>query len=132
MSLGSTGISQQAMDEKFMAQSPTLEGGREGQSGMLGMLASGYDKMQGFSQFLGDTPEERVTNAKAFAAMVKDVGSLGKTMSDSTLMQRMLKDSTRGITSIGGGEGPSGGIAAIPKTFDPTMAQGIMSRLGFK
>lgn len=93
---------------------------------------AGLSKMQKFAEFLGSTPEEREKNAKAFAAMVKDIGNIGRTMSESSLMQRMMSEQMGGAAYIGEGTSPSGGIAAIPRTFDPSQAQGIMAQLGFK
>jgi len=95
-------------------------------------MKAGFDKMQGFASFLGDDPKEREINAKKFAALVKDVGNIGKDVSDSTLMQRMMKEGMSGPQYISEGQGPSGGVSAIPRTFDPATAGQIMSRLGFK
>jgi|SRR5215467_4148474 len=129
--IGSTGaIAETARPSPdFMGPMP---GARQGSSGALGALAAGYDKMQNFASFLGDTPEERANNAKKFAAMVKDIGNLGTSISDSTLMQRMMKEQMKGPMAITEGQNPSGGVGAIPRTFDPGSAAGIMSRLGFK
>jgi hypothetical protein len=92
----------------------------------------GLKKMTDFASFLGDTPEERADNAKKFAALVKDVGNTVKDVGDSTLMQRMMKEQMGGAQFIGEGQSPSGGISPIPRTFDPSAAAQIMSRLGFK
>lgn len=129
--LGSTGTMAEMPrpSPDFMGPMPA---GRQGASGALGMMAKGFDKMQNFASFLGDTPEERADNAKKFAAMVKDVGNLGKDISDSTLMQRMMKEQMGGPSYIGEPSSPSGGVSAIPRTFDPSQAASIMSRLGFK
>lgn len=128
--LGSTGTMGEMPrpSPDFMGPMPA---GRQGSSGVLGGLAAGFDKMQNFASFLGDTPEERADNAKKFAAMVKDVGNLGKDISDSTLMQRMMKEQMAGPSYISEGQNPSGGVSAIPRTFDPSSV-GVMSRLGFK
>jgi len=120
------------MDQQFQAQSPTLVGGREGESGMMGALSRGMDKAKMVSSFMGDNEQERIANLKAFTALTKDIGGVTTALSQSTLMDRIMKEGTKPMTTMGGEGGPSGGIAAIPKTFDPAMAQGIMSRLGFK
>lgn len=88
--------------------------------------------MQKFAGMLGDTPEERAKNATKFAALVKDVGSIGRTLQDSTLMQRMMKEQMSGGGTIIPGASPSGGVASIPRSFDPGQAANIMSQLGFK
>jgi len=104
---------------------------RQGASGALGGLSGALDKVKSFTDFLGDTPEEREKNAQRFAALVKDVGNMGKNISESTLMQRMMKESMkRPMAALGGGE-PAGGVSPIPKTFDPATAGAIMSRFGF-
>jgi hypothetical protein len=105
---------------------------RQGASGLMGGLAKGLDKIQGFSSFLGDTQEERENNAKKFAALVKDIGNVGTDVMESTLMQRMMKEGSGGPSYISEGQSPSGGVSAIPRTFDPATAGQIMSRLGFK
>lgn len=129
--LGSTGTMTEMArpSPDFMGPMP---GEMKGQSGLLGGLQGGFDKMQDFASFLGDTPEERENNAKKFAALVKDIGNMGQSVSDSTLMQRMMKHAGGGPTAIMEGQGPSGGISAIPRTFDPATAGQIMSKLGFK
>jgi hypothetical protein len=88
--------------------------------------------MQRFAGFLGDDPDEREKNAKAFAALAKDIGGIGRTMSESSIMQRMMKEQMGGSATMIPGGSPAGGIAAIPRTFDPGQASNIMSQLGFK
>jgi hypothetical protein len=105
---------------------------RQGATGIVGGLSKGLDKIKGMASFLGDTQEERENNAKKFAALVKDIGNVGKDVADSTLMQRMMKEQMGGPAYISEGASPSGGVSAIPRTFDPATAGQIMSRLGFK
>lgn len=105
-------------------------GGNPG-SGLLGMLG-GIRKMTDFASLLGDTQEERVQNAQKFAALVKDVGNVVQDAGESTLMQRMMQASMSGPMYLDSGANPSGGVAAIPRTFDPAMASQIMSRTSFK
>jgi len=96
-------------------------------------LLGGFKKMADFSSFLGDDPEEREQNAKAFAALVKDVGASVNDMTESTLMQRMMKEAMGGGGGhLSSGTGPSGGVAAIPKTFDPSLASHIVNQMGYK
>jgi hypothetical protein len=109
-----------------------MPGARQGASGVAGGLSKGLDKIKGFASFLGDSQDERENNAKKFAALVKDIGNMGKDMADSTLMQRLMKESMSGPAYMSEGQAPSGGIAAIPPTFDPATAGRIMSQLGFK
>jgi hypothetical protein len=109
-----------------------MPGVRQGASGVAGGLSKGLDKIKGFASFLGDSQDERENNAKKFAALVKDIGNMGKDMADSTLMQRLMKESMSGPAYMSEGQAPSGGIAAIPPTFDPATAGRIMSQLGFK
>lgn len=99
-------------------------------TGFLGML-EGLKNLNGFAMKLGDTPEEREKNAKAFASAVKDVGSLTANLSESTLMQQMMKN-MGGPSYLDTGTSPSGGVAAIPKTFDPSMASHIVNQMGYK
>lgn len=100
-------------------------------SGLMGVL-SGFKKLTDFAGFLGDTPEEREKNAKQFAALVKDVGGAVNDMGDSTLMQRMMKASMSGPQYLNDGSSPSGGVAAIPRTFDPSLASHIVNQMGYK
>lgn len=88
--------------------------------------------MQRMANLLGDTPEERTKNAKQFAAMVKDVGSMGASMQQGTLMKRMMKEQMRMPMAVMGGGGPTGGVAAIPRSFDPGEAAASMNRAGYK
>lgn len=124
--MGATGIEGARPSPDFMGPMPA-EGAVE-PSGLLG----GLKKMTNFASFLGDTPEERADNAKKFAALVKDVGNTVKDVGDSTLMQRMMKEQMGGPSYVSEGQSPSGGVSAIPRTFDPSQAASIMSRLGFK
>jgi hypothetical protein len=101
------------------------------QDQMQAML-KGAGTLNSFASILGKTPEEREANAKAFAALTKDVGNAVKDMSESTLMQRMMEHSMSGPSYLDTGTSPSGGVAAIPKTFDPAMAAQIMNRFGFR
>ena len=132
--VGSTGTvpSTQAADAAAGTAGPVMPGGakRTGQSGMMGMLA-GLKDMSSFAIKLGDTPEEREKNAKAFAAAVKDIGSLTANLSESTLMQSMMKN-MGGPAYLDTGASPSGGVAAIPKTFDPSLASHIVNQMGYK
>jgi hypothetical protein len=89
-------------------------------------------KMQDFSSFLGDTTEEREKNAAKFAAMVKDVGNVGRSMADSTLMQRMMTHSMGGTGTIVDSGGGGQSISPVPRTFDPAAAGNIVNQLGFK
>jgi len=116
----------------FMGPMPGEVTGASGALGAMGGAVRGIKKMTDFASFLGDTPEERADNAKKFAALVKDVGNTVKDVGDSTIMQRMMKESMGGPSYISEGQSPSGGISAIPRTFDPATAGQIMSRLGFK
>src|SRR4029077_8203569 len=84
------------------------------------------------SNLFGKDQKEREKNAKAFAALVKDVGDATKTLGSSTLMQRMMTEQMRAPMAIVGGGGASGGVAAIPRSFDPGAAAASMSRAGFK
>jgi hypothetical protein len=81
--------------------------------------------MQKFTNLLGKTPEEREKNAKIFAALVKDLGNVGKSLTDSTLMQRMMSEQMGGIQPMGEG-GPGGMPAAIPRSdfSNPIVPQG--------
>lgn len=132
--LGSAGTTQTALDTQYGAQAPTIPGSaaRTGQSGILGAGAGALDTMRSFAMKLGKTPEEREKNAKAFAALVKDVGSMASTMSESSLMQRMMEHSMSGPTFLDTGTAPSGGVASIPKTFDPSVASHIVNQMGYK
>jgi hypothetical protein len=100
--------------------------------GTPGTFVNNVGFLQRVGKFFGDTQEEREKNAKAFAALTKDLGGIGRTMSESSLMQRMMKEQMAGEATMIPGGSPAGGIAAIPRTFDPGTAQGIMSQLGFK
>jgi hypothetical protein len=95
-------------------------------------LQQNLSLMQRFANLLGATPEERTKNAKQFAAMVKDVGSMGASMQQGTLMKRMMKEQMRMPMAVMGGGGPAGGVAAIPRSFDPGEAAASMNRTGFK
>jgi len=97
----------------------------------MGILG-GFKKLNDMASFMGDTPEEREKNSKAFAALVKDVGSSVTDISESTLMQRMMKESMGGPAYLDSGASPSGGVAAIPKTFDPSLASHIVNQMGYK
>jgi hypothetical protein len=88
--------------------------------------------MQRFANLLGKDPKERAENAKVFAAMVKDVGSLGANMQQSTLMKRMMTEQMRAPLAIMGGGQASGGVGAIPRSFDPGEAAASMNRVGYK
>lgn len=124
-SMGTPGVEGPRPSPDFMGPMPPV--GKTDPSGMLG----GLSKMTDFASLLGDTPEERADNAKKYAALVKDVGNSVNDISQSTLMQRMMKHKT-GPQYVQEGQSPSGGVAAIPRTFDPQTAGQIMSHLGFK
>jgi hypothetical protein len=124
--MGSPGVEGARPSPNFMGPMPAE--GAVAPSGILG----GVKKLTDFASFLGDSPEERADNAKKFAALVKDVGNTVSDVSDSTLMQRMMKEQMGGPSYIGEGGSPSGGVSAIPRTFDPQTAGQIMSKLGFK
>ena len=94
----------------------------------MGNLMAGFKKFQDFSQILGDTPEERSDNAKRFAALVKDIGNVGKDLQESTLMERMMKAGTKPFATIPGGSA-SGGVTGMS---EPRLSPAIMSQLGFK
>jgi hypothetical protein len=84
--------------------------------------------MQKFTNLLGKTPEEREKNSKIFAALVKDLGNVGKSITDSTLMQRMMSEQSGGMAMLDQG-GQGGMPAAIPRT---DYGPGIMPSGGFK
>jgi hypothetical protein len=56
------------------------------------------------------------------------VGNIGKTVADSTLMQRMMKEQMGGPSVITGGSA-SGGVGAIPQS---NVGGPVMSSLGFR
>jgi hypothetical protein len=120
------------------AGTPTAEssGGTPAGPGPAGGITPTFAKnlslTQRFAEMLGKTPEERERNAKAFAALTKDISGITRTMSESSLMQRMMQEQMGGAGELIPGASPSGGIAAIPRTFDPGQASNIMSQLGFK
>jgi len=76
---------------------------------------------------LGDTQEEREKNAEALSAMVQDIGSMGKTASESSLMRRMMTHQMRPLAVLSEGN-PAGGVAAIPNEI---MAP-VMAQMGFR
>jgi len=106
---------------------PPVDAGT-GQPVPLDSLKENMGLMQKFSNLLGDTPEERAQNAKVFSALVKDVGNIGKTVADSTLMQRMMKSQMGGPSVVTSGSA-SGGVGGI----QPSNAGApIMNSLGFR
>jgi len=87
-----------------------------------GGLMANLAKLKDTMSLFGSTPEEREKNAKAFAAMVKDVGSLGQNLQSSTLLQRLFRHGLKApIADIGGGQ-PTAGVSPIPRSFDPSIA----------
>jgi hypothetical protein len=86
--------------------------------------------MNSMANMLGKTKEERTTNAKALAAVVKDLGSLATTASETTLLQRMMEAQGSGIGFVSApGSGP--GIGDVPRSFSPAAAAPVMSQVGF-
>lgn len=103
-------------------------GGGGGLSGVLGA----FSKLNGIASMFGKDPKEREANAKTFASLVKDVGNTVTDLSESTLMQRMMEASMGGPSYLSEGGNASGGVGAIPKTFDPSLASHIMNQMGYK
>jgi len=99
-------------------------------SGIIGGLSSVLGKIKNFTDFLGDTPEEKERNAQKFAALAKDINNTMKDVNESTLMQRLMKEASRRDITVGP-QGISGGFA-MPKTLDSGIAQAVMSQLGFR
>ena len=97
-----------------------------GGGGMGGLGAA----MTGIQNMLGKTPEEREKNAKALAAGVKDINGLVGTISETTLLQRMMEAQGAGLGFVSGSPGAS--VGDIPRSFTPASASPIMSQLGFK
>jgi hypothetical protein len=85
--------------------------------------------MNGLQNMLGKTRDERVTNAKALAAVVKDVSSLATTASETTLLQRMMEAQSNGLGFAT--PSPTSGISEPPRTFSAAAAAPIMSQVGF-
>ena len=87
--------------------------------------------MRGMQNMLGKTPEERETNAKALSAAVRDINGLVGTMSETTLLQRMMEAQGSGMGFVEGSPGSAAG-AEIPRSFTPSSASPIVSQLGFR
>jgi hypothetical protein len=85
--------------------------------------------MNSMANMLGKTREERTTNAKALAAVVKDISSLASTASETTLLQRMMEAQSNGLGFAT--PAPTQGIQEVPRTFSPAAAAPIMSQVGF-
>jgi len=86
--------------------------------------------MQKFANLLGKDPDERAKNAKVFAAMVKDLGNVGKAMSDSTLMQRMMSEQMNAPQMLeGGGAAPN--VGAIAPSAGGGINTPVMATGGF-
>jgi hypothetical protein len=83
--------------------------------------------MKGIQNILGHTPEERETNAKALAASVKDINGLVSSMSESTLMQRMMEAQGHGLGFMEGS--PGAPVSPIERT---PLGGPVMSQLGFR
>jgi len=100
-------------------------------------MLDNFNYINQFAMGLGDSPDERTKNIQAISSMVASLGKTGKDITNSTLLQRMMKHRLRPIAPLpGGGEGygQAGGAvaAAMPNTFTPDVAQAIMSRMGYK
>jgi hypothetical protein len=112
-----------------------IGGGGGGTPGMdptaMNNLSSNMQNMQGMASFLGDTPEERTKNARAFADMVQQLGKMGSTVAQSTIMQRMMKHQIRPIAELNTGQ-QSGGVSSIPSGMSADDTSPIMSRMGYK
>jgi len=94
-------------------------------------MYGGMSHMQDMAMQFGDTPEERTANARAFATLVDQLGKMGKTISDSTILQRMMKGRIRPIAQLSSGQ-QAGGVGAMPSTLPPGVAQSVMSQMGYK
>ena len=125
-SMGTPGVEGPRPSPDFMGPMPPE--GKVDPSGLLG----GLSKMTDFASLLGDTRRgARRQSRRSMPALVKDVGNTVQDVGQSTLMQRMMKHKS-GPMYVQEGQSPSGGVAAIPRTFDPQTAGQIMSHLGFK
>jgi hypothetical protein len=102
--------------------------------GDINSVLGSMSLMRRMALLFGKDTEEQVKNINAFSSTVKDVGNTVSKMGETTLMQRMMEAASKGgIQFLGEGKGPaSGGIAAIPKTFDPSLASHIMNHQGYK
>jgi hypothetical protein len=92
-----------------------------GQSGILGALASGFNKLGDITSFLGDNKDEIQKNAKALAALTKDIGAAHQTMLDSTLMRRMIQHGMAAPLAVFGGASAQG-AGRIQPTFSSEAA----------
>jgi len=105
-----------------------------GQPQGMSQLADAYAGMQHLNNMamsMGDTPQERTANARAFASLVDQLGKMGDQINKSTILQRLMKGRIRPIAAMGAGQA-SGGVAGIPATFQPQVAQSIMSQMGYR
>jgi hypothetical protein len=87
----------------------------------MGWFASGVKQLGSIANFMGDNPEERIKNLKAFTAVVKDIGSMAQTMGDSSLMRRMIEHGMTAPTGVYGGTTPQP-TARIAPTFSAEAA----------
>ena len=122
---GGVGLDQAVMPAGDMSMMPATQGA-------IGVPtdASLATAMKGIQNMLGKTPEERERNAKALAAGVKDINSLVGSISETTLLQRMMEAQGSGLGFVSGN--PGSAVAEIPRSFTPASASPIVSQLGFK
>jgi hypothetical protein len=98
-------------------------------SAMQNMAANMQDLNQ-MAMWMGDTPDERTKNAQAFASLVGQLGKMGKDVAGSTIMQRIMKGRIRPIDTMA--PPGAGGVAQLPSTLPPDIAQAVMSRMGYR
>jgi hypothetical protein len=107
------------------AANPSALNSPEAMANMSGNLQSAWS----FANLLGSNPDERTKNARAFASMVQQLGKMGKDVSESTLLQRMMKGRIRPIAELTSGQ-QSGGTGPMPEYSGPATAP-IMSNTTF-
>jgi hypothetical protein len=92
-------------------------------------MMGGAKGLFNIASMFGDTPEERSKNIRAFSGMVDQLGKFGKSVQDSTILQRMMKGRIRDIGVISSGQ-QSGGVGPIPE-YGGGVAAPIMSNATF-